>query len=219
MSTDLDPVSTRAPLVRGLVFTASWIAVLSGLYHISAVYLRPLPGEMHPNMHLLLAFSILLIGGAGAMPEVYGDKFKKLNILPALYVFSLLPAVFFFYFVEEVGEGWSDQKVFWVFVAPFALWAAMMAMERAWLALLLWALGFVPFFFLVANWSALSEITQEPAYWWFLLASAIPVMWTLFGIFYRPFEAIRKGRCPSRCVFHFSFLGGLADWYLGRPAR
>jgi TRAP-type uncharacterized transport system fused permease subunit len=212
MSSDLHTASTRAPIVRGLVFAASWLAVLSGLYHISAVYLRPLPGEMHPNMHLLLAYTILLIGGAGTMHEVYGEKIKKLNILPALYVLSLLPAVFFFYFVGEIGEGWSDQTVTWVYIAPFALWAAMMAMERAWLAILLWALGFVPFFFLVANWSALSESSQEPTLWWFLLASAIPVMWTLFGVFYRPVEGLRKAAVPLVVFFASLFLGA---WRVG----
>ncbi len=173
---------------------------------------------MHPNMHLLLAYSILLIGGAGAMHEVYGEKIRKLNILPALYVCSLLPAVFFFYFVGEMGEGWSDQKVMWVYIAPFALWAAMMAMERAWLALLLWALGFVPFFFLVANWSALSESSQDPTFWWFLLASAIPAMWTLFGIFYRPAEAIRKAAVPL-VVFFASLLlaAGRVFIWAGQP--
>ncbi len=49
------------PLIRCFAFIASLVAVLSGLYHIAAVYLLPLPGEMHPNMHLLLAFIILLI--------------------------------------------------------------------------------------------------------------------------------------------------------------
>ena len=212
MNSDLDAAGTRAPLVRGLVFVASWIAVLSGLYHISAVYLRPLPGEMHPNMHLLFAYTILLIGGAGAMPDIYGDKIRKLKILPVLYVFSLLPAVFFFYFSGELGEGWTDQKVMWVYIAPFALWAAMMAMERAWLALLLWALGFVPFFFLVANWSALSETTQNPTFWWILLASAIPVMWTLFGIFYRPLEGVRKAAVPLAVHFVSLFL---VAWRVG----
>ena len=212
MSSDLDSASKRAPLVRGLIFAASWVAVLSGLYHISAVYLRPLPGEMHPNMHLLLAFTILLIGGAGAMHEVYGDKIRKLNILPVLYILSLLPAVFFFYFVGEIGEGWSDQNVIWVYALPFVLWAAMMAMERAWLALVLWALGFVPFFFLVANWSALSETNQEPTFWWFLMASAIPVMWTLFGVFYRPAEGLRKAALPLAAFIACLFL---AAWRIG----
>ena len=71
MNTETDPAQS-APLVRALVFITSWLCVLSGLYHISAVYLRPLPGEMHPNMHMLLGYSILLVGGAGAMPQIYG---------------------------------------------------------------------------------------------------------------------------------------------------
>ena len=66
MTTESEPTQS-APLVRALVFITSWLCVLSGLYHISAVYLRPLPGEMHPNMHMLLAYTILLIGGAGAI--------------------------------------------------------------------------------------------------------------------------------------------------------
>jgi hypothetical protein len=98
MSAEPDSTSASAPLVRGLIFTASWVAVISGLYHISAVYLRPLPGEMHPNMHLLLAYTILLIGGAGAMHEVYGEKIKKLKFLPIVYILSVIPAVFFFFF-------------------------------------------------------------------------------------------------------------------------
>lgn len=192
MATESDP-SQSAPLVRTLVFVTSWLCVLSGLYHISAVYLRPLPGEMHPNMHMLLAYSILLIGGAGAMPQIYGDKIRKLNFLPVLYLLSLFPVVIFYYFVYEMGEGWSDTSVWWVYALPFAIWIAMMVVEKSWLALLLWVLGFVPAPILFLYWDSLPESTHEPTSWWLLIAcSAIPTMWTLFAIFFRPAEGVKK---------------------------
>ena len=192
MSTESDPAQS-APLVRALVFITSWLCVLSGLYHISAVYLRPLPGEMHPNMHMLLAYTILLIGGAGAMPQIYGDKIRKLNFLPVLYLLSLVPAVIFFYFVYEMGEGWSDWSVWWVYALPFAIWIAMMVVEKSWLALFLWFLGLVPAPILFWYWDSLPESTHEPTLWWLLIAcSAIPTMWTLFAVFFRPAEGVKK---------------------------
>ena len=192
MSTESDPTQS-APLVRALVFITSWLCVLSGLYHISAVYLRPLPGEMHPNMHMLLAYTILLIGGAGAMPQIYGDKIRKLNFLPVLYLLSLIPAVIFFYFVYEMGENWSDWSVWWVYALPFAIWMAMMVVEKSWLALFLWFLGLVPAPILFWYWDSLPESTHEPTFWWFLIAcSAIPTMWTLFAVFFRPSEGVKK---------------------------
>ena len=124
--------NTSSRLVRSLIFISSSIAVLSALYHIAAVYISPLPGEMHPNMHMLLAYIILLVGGAGAMTDVYGEKIKKLNVLPILYVASLFPAVFFFYFAEELGKGWSEQNLMWVYVLPFVVWASMMIIEKSW---------------------------------------------------------------------------------------
>ena len=192
MSTESDPTQS-APLVRALVFITSWLCVLSGLYHISAVYLRPLPGEMHPNMHMLLAYTILLIGGAGAMPQIYGDKIRKLNFLPVLYLLSLIPAVIFYYFVYEMGEGWSDWSVWWVYALPFAIWVAMMVVEKSWLALFLWFLGLVPAPILFWYWDSLPESTHEPTFWWLIIAcSAIPTMWTLFAVFFRPSEGVKK---------------------------
>ena len=192
MSTESDPTQS-APLVRALVFITSWLCVLSGLYHISAVYLRPLPGEMHPNMHMLLAYSILLIGGAGAMPQIYGDKIRQLKFLPVLYLLSLIPAVIFYYFVYEMGESWSDWSVWWVYALPFAIWMAMMVVEKSWLALFLWFLGLVPAPILFWYWGSLPESTHEPTSWWLLIAcSAIPTMWTLFAIFFRPAEGVKK---------------------------
>ena len=192
MSAESDSTQS-APLVRALVFITSWLCVLSGLYHISAVYLRPLPGEMHPNMHMLLAYSILLIGGAGAMPQIYGDKIRKLKFLPVLYLLSLIPAVIFYYFVYEMGEGWSDASVWWVYALPFAIWIAMMVVEKSWLALLLWVLGFVPAPILFWYWDSLPESTHDPTFWWLLITcSAIPVMWTLFAVFFRPVEGVKK---------------------------
>lgn len=202
--------STRsAPLVRALVFTTSWLCVLSGLYHISAVYLRPLPGEMHPNMHMLLAYAILLIGGAGAMPEIYGDKIRKLKFLPPLYVLSLVPAVIFYYFVHEMGEEWSDASVWWVYALPLVIWMAMMVVEKSWLALLLWALGFAPAPILFLYWDSLPESTHEPTLWWLLIAcSAIPTMWTLFAIFFRPAAGVRKAAGFLAVFFAALILGG-----------
>ena len=212
MTTESDPTRS-APLVRALVFTAAWLCVLSGLYHISAVYLRPLPGEMHPNMHMLLAYAILLIGGAGAMPEIYGDKIRKLKLLPVLYVVSLVPAVIFYYFVYEMCEGWSDASVWWIYALPFAIWLAMMAVEKSWLALALWLLGFAPAPLLFLYWDSLPESAQEPTFWWLLIAcSAIPTMWTLFAIFFRPAEGVRKAGGFLAVFFAALILGG---WRVG----
>tara|TARA_B100000686_G_C16806394_1_gene991111 strand:+ start:12241 stop:15561 length:3321 start_codon:yes stop_codon:yes gene_type:complete len=206
MTSESQSTNTSTPLVRGLIFVSAWVAVISALYHIAAVYLSPLPGEMHPNMHMLLAYIILLVGGAGAMPDVYGEKIKKLNILPIFYVASLFPAVFFFYFAEELGEGWSEQNLLWLYALPFIIWAAMIVIEKSWYALTLWFLGFVPFFLLLPNWSSLSESTQEPTLWWFLLASAIPTMWTLFGVFYRPLSGIKNAGVSIIVFFTSLFL-------------
>ncbi len=196
------------PIVRSLAFVAAWMAVLSGLYHIAAIYLLPLPGEMHPNMHLLLAFVILLMGGAAAAPEVYGEKIRKLGFLPVLYAVSLLPAVFLFYFISELGEGWDEAGMWWPYGLPFLLWAAMMARERAWLALGLWLAGFLPAVLLWANWSLLPESVQEPTNWWLLLMSAIPAMWILFGVFFRPAEALRRTALLLIVLAAIFLLGG-----------
>ena len=77
-----EPSGGDFPLTRSFAFIASWVAVISGLYHIAAIYLLPLPGELHPNMHLLFAFVIVLFGGAAAQPGVYGEKFRELGVLP-----------------------------------------------------------------------------------------------------------------------------------------
>ncbi len=212
MKAESDPTQS-APLVRALVFTTSWLCVLSGLYHISAVYLRPLPGEMHPNMHMLLAYAILLIGGAGAMPEIYGDKIRRLKFLPVLYVLSLVPAVIFYYFVHEMGEEWSDASVWWAYALPFVIWIAMMVVEKSWLALLLWVLGFVPVPILFLYWDSLPESTHEPTLWWLLIAcAAIPTMWTLFAIFFRPAAGVRKAAGFLAVFFAALILGG---WRVG----
>ena len=212
MTTESDPTRS-APLVRALVFITSWLCVLSGLYHISAVYLRPLPGEMHPNMHMLLAYAILLIGGAGAMPRIYGDKIRKLKFLPVLYLFSLVPAVIFYYFVYEMGEGWTDGSVWWIYALPFVIWIAMMVVEKSWLALLLWFSGFVPAPLLFLYWDSLPESAHEPTLWWLLIAcSAIPTMWTLFAIFFRPAEGVKKAGVFLLVFFAALILGG---WRVG----
>ena len=65
--------------------------------HAAGVFLEPVVfGQLRRLDHLQHPQPVLLIGGAGAMHEVYGDKIRKLNILPVLYILSLLPAVFFF---------------------------------------------------------------------------------------------------------------------------
>ena len=107
----ISEVQKPYPLLRRLFFIASWLAVLSSLYHISAVYLLPLPAKMHPNMHLLMAFTILLIGGAAEAQEVYGEKFRKLGVIPALYTLALAGGVFFFFFLDELGGGGTEGRV------------------------------------------------------------------------------------------------------------
>ena len=186
-----EPSGGDFPLTRSFAFIASWVAVISGLYHIAAIYLLPLPGELHPNMHLLFAFVIVLFGGAAAQPGVYGEKFRELGVLPLVYLASLFPAVFFFYFIENLE--WSESRLWWVYALPFFLWGAMILRQGARLALGLLALSFLPAALLFANWSALPESVQAPTTWWLFLMSAVPAAAILFGIFHRPFEAIRRG--------------------------
>ena len=142
--------TSRHPYLRWLGIVAVWIAILSALYHMAAVYLLPLPAEMHPNMHLLLAFVILLLGGFARRPEAFGEGLKSLHVLPVFYLLSLGLAAFFFYFVSLIGKGWTVDVVWWAYALPLVIWAVMMIRERAWHALGLWLLSMVPSAFLFA---------------------------------------------------------------------
>ncbi len=191
-----EPSGGDFPLTRSFALIASGVAVISGLYHIAAVYLLPLPGELHPNMHLLFAFVIVLFGGAAAQPGVYGEKFRELGVLPLVYLASLFPAVFFFYFIENLE--WSESRVWWVYALPFLLWGAMLLRQGARLALGLLTLSFLPAALLFANWSALPDSVQEPTTWWLFLMSAVPAAAILFGIFLRRRRAGPRRRRTKR---------------------
>jgi len=193
--------TSRHPHLRWLGILAVWIAILSALYHMAAVYLLPLPAEMHPNMHLLLAFVILLLGGFAARPEAVGEGLRRLHALPLLYLLSLGLAAFFFYFVSLIGKGWTVHSIWWAYALPLAIWAAMMIRERAWLALGLWLLSMVPSLFLFLFWSSLPASAQSPRSWWLLLSASVPVGWVLFEVFYRPWEGLRRAAVPLAVLF------------------
>ncbi|MBI3025746.1 MAG: hypothetical protein HYY66_08780, partial [Candidatus Tectomicrobia bacterium] len=180
--------TSRHSYLRGMGSFAVWVAILSSLYHMAAVYLLPLPAEMHPNMHVLLAFVILLVGGFATRPEAFGEGLKSLHVLPLLYLLSLGLAAFFFYFVSLIGKGWTVHSVWWAYALPLVIWAVMMIRERARLALGLWLLSMVPSAFLFAYWGSLPASVQSPRSWWLLLSASVPVGWVLFEVFYRPRE-------------------------------
>ncbi|MFQ5895846.1 MAG: hypothetical protein ACE5JJ_08550, partial [Nitrospinota bacterium] len=169
----------RSHLIRTIAFLAAATAVLSGLYHIAAIYLRPLPGEMHPNMHLLLAFTILLLGGAARDPESYDVSLGELGVL----VLSLVPATYFFFFTPESETGWPEAGVWPFYLLPPLALAALLIRERAWLCLSLSLISLIPSALLFANWSALPESVQEPTTWWLLLFWTVPTAWVLFHVF------------------------------------
>ena len=185
-------------LIRTLTHLCAWVAVLSSLYHITAIYLTPLPGEMHPNMHLLFAYFIILIGGAAAKEEIFGDRFKGMGLVASLYVAAVVLGVFAFYGIYEFnarkvwGTAWTDASIWWAYALPFVCWAAMFVHERAWKALALWALSFVPALLMFANWNALPTSVQAQSNWWLIAASAVPTGWMLFLAFHRPAEGVRK---------------------------
>ncbi|MDA0999103.1 MAG: TRAP transporter large permease subunit [bacterium] len=207
--------ASTSRLVRTFACLAGGIAVLSAIYHIAAVYLVPLPGELHPNMHLLFAYSIILIGGAAAKPEVYGDEFGGLGPFACMYFVSLLIAAFFFFYVMDEfspQEKWADGQFWWAYALPFVSWAAMFIRERAWKAMGLWAASFVPAVLLFANWSSLPASAQQPTSWWILLASAVPAGWLLFGVFHRPAEGVRRAAVPLAVMVAAALL---AAWRVG----
>jgi len=202
-------ISSGHPYLRRLGILTICVAVLSALYHITAVYLLPLPAEQHPNMHLLLAFVIILLGGFASRPDEIGAAVERLRALPILYFLSLAAAVFFFYFITVLGEEWRDRSVRWVYAIPFAVWALMMIQERQWGALGLWLLSMVPSLFLFVFWGSLPLNVQAPQSWWLLLAVSVPVGWVLFEVFYRPGEGLRRAAVPLAALFASL---GLAAW-------
>ncbi|MBI3127989.1 MAG: TRAP transporter fused permease subunit, partial [Candidatus Tectomicrobia bacterium] len=202
-------ISSGHPYLRRLGILTICVAVLSALYHITAVYLLPLPAEQHPNMHLLLAFVIILLGGFASRPDEIGAAVERLRALPILYFLSLVAAVFFFYFITVLGEEWRDRSVRWVYAIPFAVWALMMIQERQWGALGLWLLSMVPSLFLFVFWGSLPYNVQAPQSWWLLLAVSVPVGWVLFEVFYRPGEGLRRAAVPLAALFASL---GLAAW-------
>ena len=175
-------------LIHAFGSASAAIAILSGVYHLSAVFLHPLPGELHPNMHLFLAFWIILLSWFFCHPDSYDVSRLDFSIL----VMSIAPAVFVFYFSGEAMGKIPESYFSWLYVLPFVVLGILLVRDRAWFCLGLSMVSLLPTVLLFLNWGSLGPDAQQSSNWWLLVSASVPTGWIVFTIFYRPRQGIQR---------------------------